>query len=241
MTPLSDVPLNSLTWLAGSLACFALCYRSFTQYRHSANELSKYLACFSLAMGIGQAFLAVPAFFTLNVGVLRSTYQTGELFIYISIVAQAAIVWCLVLRSRLSLLAMVVPVSIIGLASWLYALPRSALQVNSGAFIIYKDPLVSTIIIGVMLIGLFLPVGFYFLRAASQQAQFRGALISLVLGMVYIGIGILTGVVELVSGEVITPSSARGDLTFFLVLLAVLLWPRRIKAPHIIKGRPTSL
>ena len=101
--------------------------------------------------------------------------------------------------------------------------------------------MVSTIIIGVMLIGLFLPVGFYFLRAASQQAQFRGALISLVLGIVYIGIGILTGVVELVAGEVITPSSARGDLTFFLVLLAVLLWPRRIKAPHIASNRPTSL
>jgi hypothetical protein len=100
---------------------------------------------------------------------------------------------------------------------------------------------VSTIIIGVMLIGLFLPVGLYFLRAASQQAQFRGALISLVLGMVYIGIGILTGVVELVAREVITPSSARGDLTFFLVLLAVLLWPRRIKAPHITPNRPTSL
>ena len=91
MTPISDVPLNSLTWLAGSLACFALCYRSYTQYRHSANELSKYLACFSLAMAIGQALLAIPAFITLNVGILRTTYQAGELFIYMSMVAQAAI------------------------------------------------------------------------------------------------------------------------------------------------------
>lgn len=234
MTPLSDVPLNSLTWLTGSLACFALCYRSYTQYRHSANELPKYLACFSLAMGIGQGLLAIPAFITLNVGVLRTTYQAGELFVYISMVAQAAIVWCLLLRSKLSLLVTTIPLSIIGLASWLYALPRSTLRLNDSGFIIYRDPLASTIVVGVLLIGLFLPVGLYFLYSATKQTQFRGTLISLVLGVVYIGIGILTGVVELVAGEVVTPGSARGDLTFFLVLLAVLLWPRHIKMPRIV-------
>jgi hypothetical protein len=233
MTELSAVPLNSLTWLAGSLACFALCYRSFTQYRHSANELSKYLTCFSLAMGIGQAILAIPSFITLDLHVLHISYQAGELFIYISMVAQAAIVWCLLLRSKLSLLATIVPIAIIGLISWIYALPHATLQLNNNDFITYKDPLVSTIVIGIMLITLFLPVGFYFLRAATQQDQFRGVLISLVLGAVYIGIGILTGVVELVSGEVVTNGSARGDLTFFLVLLTVLLWPRRIKVPRI--------
>lgn len=234
MTALSDVPLNSLTWLVGSLACFALSYRSFMQYRHSANELSKYLVCFSLAMGIGQALLSIPSFITLNAGVLRTTYVGGEFFVYMSVVAQAAIVWCLLLRSKLSLLATTLPIFVIGLASWLYALPRSTLRLNNSAFIIYKDPLASTIVIGVMLISLFLPVGFYFLRAATQQAQFRGALISLVLGVVYIAIGILTGGIELLDGEVITPSAARADLTFFLVLLAVLLWPRRAKMPRII-------
>jgi hypothetical protein len=230
MTPLSAVPLNSWTWLLGTLACFALAYRSYASYRRTANELSKYLAWFGLNMGIGQAFLAVPSFLTLDIGTLRTLYLAGEVFVYMSAVAQAAIVWCLVLRSSVSLRALTIPTAVVGLVSWLYAIPNSTLHL-SGNFITYRDPLASTVIIGLILLSLFLPVGFYFLRAAAQQNQLKGRLTSLSLGLVYIGVGISTGGVELLSGQVITRYSAPGDAVFFAVMLVVMLWPRRVKTP----------
>jgi hypothetical protein len=226
MTPLSAIPLNSWTWLVGALACFALYYRSFVNYRRSANELSKYLAYFALTMGCGQALLAVPSFLTLDVSILRATYLAGEFFIYASGVAQAAIVWCLILRRILSLRVVIISVTVVGLAAWLYAVPNSTLHISNN-FISYRDPLVSTLVVGIMLTGLFLPVGIYFLRAATQQNRLKGRLTSLILGLVYIGVGISTGGVELVTGEVITHYSAIGDLVFFSIMLAVMLWPRR--------------
>lgn len=230
MVPLSEVPFNSIVWLMGSLACFMLCYRSFTNYRVSKNELSKYLAWFGLLMGIGQAFLAVPAFFTLNTDTLRTTYLIGEFFVYSSAVAQAAILWCLVLRSRMPVYAFTIPIALIGFAAWIYAVPRSTLHLAANNFIEYKDPLLSTIVVGLVLIGLFVPVGIYFLRSAAEQTQIKPVLTSLSLGVVYIGVGFFTGGIALLTGQVITPRSAVFDLAFFFVMFAVLLWPHRAVA-----------
>jgi hypothetical protein len=230
MTPLSEIPSNSYVWLMGSLACFMLCYRSYASYRTSRNELSKYLAWFGLLMGIGQAFLAIPPFFTLDPDALRTMYLTGEFFIYGSAVAQAAILWCLILRSRVPRLAILLPIGLIGAASWAYALPRSTLQLQANNFIEYRDPLFSTIVIGFVLITLFVPVGLYFLRSASDQNGVKATLTSLSLGLVYVGIGFFTGGIELLTGQVITPRSAIFDLAFFFVMFSVLLWPHRAAA-----------
>lgn len=230
MVPLSAVPFNSFVWLMGSLACFMLFYRSYVSYRNSRNELSKYLAWFGILMGIGQAFLALPAFFTLDPATLRTFYLIGEFFIYGSAIAQAAILWCLILRTRVSIYYVIIPTALIGLASWLYAVPRSTLQFTTDGFINYRDPTFSTIVVGLVLIGLFIPVGLYFLRSASEQTQIKPILTSLSLGLVYVGIGIFTGGIELLTGQVITPKSAIIDLAFFIVMFSVLLWPHRAVA-----------
>lgn len=230
MVALSTVPLNSVAWLMGSIACLLLGYRSYATYRLSRNELSKYLTWFGLLMGIGQAGLAVPAFFTLDTGTLRTTYLAAEFFIYSSLVAQAAIMWCLLLRARFSIYYAVIPIALAGAVSWLYAVPRSNLRLGGNNFINYRDPTFSTIVIGVMLIGLFVPVGIYFLRSASRQGHAKAILTSLCLGLVYVGIGFFTGGIELLSGQVMTPRSAIFDLAFFFVMFSVLLWPHRALA-----------
>lgn len=232
---LSDVPLNSYAWLMGSLACFMLGYRSLVSYQVSRNELSRYLAWFGLLMGTGQAMLAIPSFFTLDAELLRRTYLTAEFFIFGSAVAQAAVMWCLILRSRMPIYAATVPTLLIGAAAWLYAIPRSTLQFGSDNFINYRDPLFSTVVIGVVLVGLFVPVGLYFLRSAAHQGNAKGILTSLTLGLVYIGVGFFTGGIELLTGQVITPRSAIFDLAFFVVMFSVLLWPHRasVRVPAI--------
>ncbi|HVI60623.1 MAG TPA: hypothetical protein VM535_00520 [Candidatus Saccharimonadales bacterium] len=230
MMALPDVPFNSIVWLMGASACFMLGYRSLASYRRSKNELSLYLTWFGLLMGTGQLFLAIPPFFTLDTDFLHKAYIVGEFWIYGSAVAQAAILWCLILRSRVPRYAVTLPIVIIGFASWLYAVPRSTLEITHDNFIIYRDPLLSTIIIGVVLISLFVPVGVYFLRSASKQAHLKAMLTSLSLGVVYIGIGVFTGGIELLVGYVITPRSAIFDLAFFIVMFSVLLWPRRVLA-----------
>ena len=226
----SDIPLNSITWFMGALACFMLCYRSFTSYHVSKNELSKYVGWFGLFMGIGQSLLAVPAFFTLNPDTLRTTYLIGEFFIYCSAVAQSAVLWCLILRTKVSIYYATIPVALLGVASWLYAVPRSTLQFTTNNFINYREPTFSTIVVGVVLISLFVPVGIYFIRSASKQTHIKAILTSLSLGLVYVGIGFFTGGIELLVGQVITPRSAIFDLAFFIVMFSVLLWPRRAVA-----------
>jgi hypothetical protein len=230
MVSLPAIPLNSIVWAMGSLACFMLCYRSYASYRTSKNELSKYLAWFGLLMGIGQALLAVPAFFTLDSDILRTTYLMGEFFIYCSAVAQAAILWCLLLRARFPIYYATVPIFVLGAASWLYAVPRSTLAFAADNFIEYKDPLFSTVVIGLVLMGLFIPVGIYFLRSAARQEHTKAILTSLTLGLVYVGVGLFPGGIELLSGQVITPRSAVFDLAFFFVMFSILLWPRRAQA-----------
>src|SRR6185312_2159583 len=167
MTALSDIPLNSIVWCMGALACFMLSYRSYATYHVSKNELSKYLTWFAFLMAIGQSWLALPSLFTLDPDTLRTTYLIGEFFIYLSMVAQAAVLWCLLLRTRASIYYATIPAFILGACSWGYAVSRSTLQFGTDNFINYRDPTFSTIIIGVVLITLFVPVGIYFLRSAS--------------------------------------------------------------------------
>lgn len=239
MVQLSEVPLNSYTWLAGSVACMMLFYRSYANYRISKNELSKYLAWFGILMGAGQATLSLPGFFTTDIDTLHSAYLIGEALIYSSAVAQAAVLWCLLLRARVPIFAVTLPVAIVGALSWFYAIPRSTLEISDN-FINYRDPLLSTIVVGVILVGLFLPVGIYFLRSASQQSHTKAILTSLTLGLVYIGVGIFTGGIELVAGQVITPKSAVFDLAFFVVMAAILLWPRRVVSSAKVLTKPNA-
>jgi hypothetical protein len=112
----------------------------------------------------------------------------------------------------------------------LYALPRSTLRFSDN-FINYRDPVFSTVVIGIVLVGLFVPVGLYFLRSAAKQTKPKAILTSLALGLVYVGVGFFTGGLELLAGQVITPKSAIGDLAFFGIMLAVLTWPRRARPP----------
>jgi hypothetical protein len=227
MTPLSAIPLNSFVWLLGAAACFVLSYRSFVSYRSSTNELSKYIAWFSILIGLGQSILAVPTFFTLDPHILRVTYLMAEFFIYSSAVAQAAILWCTLLRTlRLPIRVVTMPVAAIGLLAWLYALPHATLRFSNG-FINYRDPTFSTIVIGIVLVGLFVPVGIYFLRSATRQTRPKAIINAVALGIAYVGVGFFTGGLELVAGQVITPNSAIGDLTFFSIMLIALAWPRR--------------
>ncbi len=229
MVPLSEVPFNSYTWLVGSAACLLLFYRSYTNYRVSKNELSRYLGWFGLLMGVGQAVLALPSFFTADLETLRTTYLIAEVFIYSSAVAQSAVLWCLVLRAKVSVFAATIPIAIIGLVSWIYAVPRSTLELTNN-FINYRDPFFSTAVIGVILMSLFIPVGIYFLRSAAQQSHTKAILTSLTLGLVYVGVGFFTGGIEILAGQVITPKSAIFDLAFFTVMTSVLLWPHRAVA-----------
>ncbi|HZL08046.1 MAG TPA: hypothetical protein VFC50_02540 [Candidatus Dormibacteraeota bacterium] len=226
MVALSDIPLNSLTWSVGTVACLVLSYRSFASYRRSANELSKYIAWFGLIMGIAQGLFAIPPLFTLDLGTLRIVYILVELFVYISAVAQAAILWCLMLRSRLSIYFVIIPIAVLGTLAWLYSIPYASVHLDK-RFINYHDPLFSTLVVGVMLIGLFVPVGIYFLRSVAGQVLLKAKLNSLALGVLYVGIGISTGGLELLTGEVLTRGSAIADTVLFAGLVVAFLWPRR--------------
>src|SRR5680860_221211 len=97
-----DIPINSFSWLIGAIACFALGIRSLMAYRNSYNLLTKYICIFSLIMGGALLCFSAPTLFTLNTDTLRYAWVMGELLVYASLAAQAAILWALVLRSKMS-------------------------------------------------------------------------------------------------------------------------------------------
>lgn len=215
-----------MTWSAGTAACIALGYRSLVGYRRTANELTKYIAWFGLTMAAAQALFAFPPLFTLNPEVLRTIYLLVELIVYTSAVFQAAVVWCLMLRAKVPIYYITLPMVLVGTVAWLYSLPRASVHVTH-RFINYHDPLLSTIIIGVMLISLFVPVGIYFLRSVAQQVDLKAKLNSLALGVLYVGIGVSTGGLELSTGQVLAPVLVVPDTALFIILVIALLWPRQ--------------
>lgn len=229
MTPLNAIPVDSLSWLIGSAACLILGGKSFFRYRRSRDELTKYIAWFALVTGLELAAYSVPSFFTLNTGSLLALGLAGEAFFYGSMLAQAAIVWFLILRPRFSIYYLIIPTGVLGLAAWLYSLPHTKL-ILSNNFITFLNPRFSTIVIGVLLIGLFGPVGLYFLRSAPRQAGFKAIFNSLALGLAYLGIGLIGGGFEIVTGQIMTPTSMISNTIFFTILLIAAAWPRRANA-----------
>lgn len=227
MTPLDHIPLSSISWFIGGVALLILGVKSLLGYRHSRVELSKYITWFALVVSVALLFFSVPSFFTLNLHTLLPIDMVGEGFFYGGMIAQAAIVWCLILRSRVPMYALTVPVGLISLASWLYALPRAHIFLSSKNFVTYLDPRFSTLVIAGLMIFLFMPVGIYFLRLAPRQTGFKAILNSVVFGMVYLGIGLINGGFEIATGQVMTHTSVFGITLFFIFLLIGAIWPRR--------------
>jgi hypothetical protein len=214
--------------MIGSAACLILGGKSFFRYRRSRDELSKYMAWFFLVIGVSLAAFSVPSLFTLNAGTLLVTGLAGEVFFYGGMMAQAAIVWFLMLRPRFPIYFVTVPVGIVGLASWLYSLSRTKVLVESN-FITFLNPRASTLVIAILMIGLFVPVGLYFLREAPRQTDFKAKLNSVAVSLAYLGIGLIGGGFEIATGQIMTRTSVFSNTIFFSVLLIGVIWPRRTK------------
>ncbi|HEX5744550.1 MAG TPA: hypothetical protein VFX84_03835, partial [Candidatus Saccharimonadales bacterium] len=82
MTALSDIPLNTWCWGVGSLTLIVLGIKSTKGYRKSRGQLSKYMAWFSWVFLPCLLAFSVPAIFTLDPGIIRTTSLIGELFFW---------------------------------------------------------------------------------------------------------------------------------------------------------------
>lgn len=175
---------------------------------------------------------SVPALFTLDPGILHTTSLIGEFFFFMGFVAQAAILWCLILRRYFSIWYVTVPVALTGLVCWLYDIPNSRLVLEDN-FINYYDPRAVSIVIAILMVGLFVPVGIYFIRAASFQNGMKATATSFMLGLMYVGIGLSTASQELIARQLLTPYSAVVNLIIAAFLLTALLlpWKLSVKLP----------
>lgn len=227
MTPLADIPLNTYCWLVGAATLIVLGTKSVVGYRKSRLQLSKYMAWFSWVFLPCLLAFSVPALFTLDPGTILTTSLIGEFFFFMGLVAQSAILWFLILRRYVPVYYVTVPTALIGAACWLYDIPNSRIVLEQG-FINYYDPRIVSIIIAVMMTVLFVPVGVYFIRAASMQSSLKATIASFALGMMYIGIGLSTASEELIARQLLTPYSAVVNLIIAAVVLVSLLLPWRL-------------
>lgn len=199
--------------------------KNLNSFRKSSNQLTKYVTWFCLTIGLGQAVMGIPSFFTLDPAILRTGYLGGLLLIYFALIIQGAVAWCLMLRKYVPIYTITLPVAIIGLGSWLYAVPRTHLSM-SHHFITYAVPSLTRLTLGTLLICLFVSVGIYFLLASSSQTGIESRLMSFAFSLLYLGVGMVIGGLELVTGQVISRSSITADLVLTVVLLGVAAWPR---------------
>ncbi len=228
MTALTDIPIDSISFLIGALACLVLGGKSLSRYRRSRDQLSKYMAWFALLTGIALAMFSMPSFFTLNPTALLFWGVAGEFPFFGGMVAQAAIMWFLILRRRMSLYLLTVPVAIIGLAASIYATGHTELIVSDN-FVTFLNPRFTTLTIAVLMLGLFGPVGVYFLRMAPQQTSFKAMLNAVSLSGAYLGVGVIGAGFEIITGQIMTRTSVISNTIFFTLLSnrRALATPRR--------------
>lgn len=232
MTALSDIPLNTWCWGLGSITLIVLGTKSTAGYHKSRVQLTKYMAWFSWVFLPCLLAFSVPPIFTLDPDILRTTSLIGEFFFYTGLVAQAAILWCLILRRYFPIYYATVPIALVSLAIWAYDIPRSQIVLSSN-FVNYYDPRIISIAIAMLMIILFVPVGIYFIRAASWQSGLKATVTSFVLGMMYAGIGLSVASEELIARQLVTPASAIVNLLIAVMLLTALLapWQLGVKLP----------
>jgi len=78
-------------------------------------------------------------------------------------------------------------------------------------------------------------VGLYFFRAAPKQASSKAVITSAAFGLAYLGIGLIGGGFEIVTGQLMTRTSVISNTIFFSILLVGVIWPRRGGAKPSIK------
>jgi hypothetical protein len=229
MTPLSEIPTDAISFLIGAAACLVLGGKSWLHFHRSRDDLSRYMAWFALLTGIALAMFSVPSFFTLNESVLLFWGVAGEFPFFAAMVAQAAIMWFLIIRPRFPVYYLIVPVAILGLAAAIYAVPYTQLTVEPN-FILFQNPRFTALIIAALMLGLFGPVGIYFLKMAPRQDGFKSMLNAVSLSVVYLGVGVAGAGFEIIAGSIMTHFSVVTNTIFFSFFLLGVLWPRRADA-----------
>jgi len=229
MTQLNAIPASSISWLIGATGALIFGVKSFVRYHYSRNELTRHTAWFGLMVGLALALFSIPSFFTLDPRTLLNIDLVGEGLFYVGLIFEAAIMWCLILRSYWPMRWLTIPVGVIGLGAWLYAIPHARIIVLHN-FITGTNPTPTNWATAVLMVGLFVPVGLYFLRQAPRQNGFKAISTSAIVGMVYVGTGLVAGGFEIITGELMTPTSVISYDIFFTILLVVALWPRQDRA-----------
>lgn len=233
MTPFAEIPINSLAWIFGSVACFALLVRSLIVYRRSYSPLTKYICWFAFLITLCLISFGFPSLFTLETKPLHISYIIGEFFMYLAFIPQAAVLWALVLRKYIPIYTITIPVGIVSMATWLYATPNSVLSLR-GNFIDYSEPGICSFSMAMLFITMFIPVGYHFMKATFRQSGFKDRLITFVLGMVYAGIGVSTALSLFINGHGTSPQASVGNLFFFTFLFVAIVWPRRVAAKSVL-------
>lgn len=227
MTALSDIPLNTWCWGVCSITLIVLGVKSTVGYHRSRVQLTKYMAWFSWVFLACLLAFAIPPIFTLDNRVLLISSFVGEIFFWAGLVTQAAILWCLILRRYVSIYYATVPVALIGTACWIYNLPSESVALSNN-FITYYEMTIVSFAIGFLMTVLFVPVGIYFIRAASWQSGAKATVTSFVLGMMYVGIGLSVASEELIARQLVTPASAWVNILIGVLLFGALVAPWRL-------------
>lgn len=216
---LYSLPSNVVPWLVGGLVITLLGLRGLQNYRKLHNPLSLFFAFSGFTAGLAFLLWSVPFAFTTNLTHLAYANIIGDLFLYIFLVIQAALVHYLTLKNKLPRGIFLAPFIIIAIVGWLshcYGYLHYGVTIVNGNFE-YTLPVIASIAQLILLINVFI-VGLVLLKRISQQSNSRakGAVVGIAVLYIFSGIG--------GSLNVITSGTPNQGIVVFSYLMGFILF-----------------
>jgi len=224
-----NAPINAITWTVGAATLYTFSFKSWRTYIRTRNPLARMYSTLSLTFGTALLFFGLPGLITQDPHIIRYTYFSADFFVQISMQIQVWILWFLGMRNLIRLgylYVLTIPFSIVLLT--LEVLTSHVGVSQSPYLIVYSDKPPVLILKSIIYVTIAMPIGYFLLRQAPRQPNWRAKVKSLASGMFFISVCLAATSNNIFDKGSDTPGSARTLLVvFFIFLLAQLPRGRR--------------
>ncbi len=236
---MSNIPINSITWLVGFIPTFIFSIRSYRIYHTTKNPVALGYSIFMILIALCLLFFGLPTIFTQNFEILKRTAFMANLFLQVGLLVLLWLAWLLIFRKKINLF-FIMTLAIL-YTGFMLIREYSTLQV----YITYPPRLIHYLNIplvlvmqSIILLVLAVPIGFHFLWQSSAQKDSLSKLRAIMTGLLFIIVPLAATSTNILNKGNDTFTSTLIEFIFFVFLLIALILPKSMTSK--ISGEITS-
>lgn len=226
-------PIDAIAWCIGAAVLWIFTLKSYLNYRKTRNPLVPMYIGIGIPLGTACLLFGLPLLLTHNETVLFYTNFIGDVFVQITMLAQAWLAWFVGWRKFVPLWLILLFTACLSVPLLIIEYHTSSVHVSMSPYLlVYNDSNVVLWLKSLLYVLIAWPIGYFFIRHGMTQAVKRARVKSIATGATFILISGAAVISNIFDHGSATFTSAVQNFVIFTIFLIITLWPHQKTAPE---------